>query len=138
MIPSFFILAGSILFRVVSRYSNAAQITTFLALLALGLGGIGLAHSVLTMQIALMVQQTGAGMAVPALIAWSQSKFAFRHRGRGMGVWTATFFLGQAISPIIIGAIAGQLGTMQGAFVAAGGAAGLAALVGAAMVARAR
>jgi len=137
MIPSFFILAGSILFRVVSRYSNAAQIATFLALFALGLGGIGLAHSVLTMQIALMIQQTGAGMAVPALIAWSQSKFAFRHRGRGMGVWTATFFLGQAISPVIIGTIAGKLGTMQGAFLAAGCAAGLAALVGAAMALRA-
>ena len=78
--------------------------------------------------VALIVQQTGAGMAVPALIAWAQSKFAFEHRGRGMGVWTSAFFLGQAISPIIVGTIAARIGTMQGAFLVSGLAAGVIAL----------
>jgi hypothetical protein len=36
-VPSFFILAGSILFRIVSRYNNAVQIATFLLLFGLGL-----------------------------------------------------------------------------------------------------
>ena len=119
-IPSMFILAGSILFRLVSRYSNAIQIAVLLGLLGLGLAGIGLARTVPAMQASLILQQTGAGMAVPALIAWAQSKFSFHHRGRGMGVWTSTFFLGQAISPIIVGSAAKSLGTMQGAFLAAG------------------
>jgi len=75
------------------------------------------------MQAALIVQQMGAGMAVPALIAWAQSKFSFAHRGRGMGIWTSAFFLGQAISPIIVGFAAQALGSMQMAFLAGGGAA---------------
>ncbi len=135
-VPSFFILAGSVLFRVVSRYSNAVQIATFLALFALGLGGIGLAHSMWTMQLALAIQQTGAGMAVPAMIAWSQTKFAFHHRGRGMGIWTAAFFLGQAVSPIVVGAIARSAGSMQAAFVITGCVAGLAAAMGAGLASR--
>ena len=120
LIPSMFIVAGSILFRLVSRYSTAIQIAVLLGLLGLGLAGIGLARSVPAMQASLILQQTGAGMAVPALIAWAQSKFSFHHRGRGMGVWTSMFFLGQAISPIIVGNAAKSLGTMQGAFLAAG------------------
>lgn len=119
-IPSFFILAGSVLFRVVSRYSNGVQIACFLALLGLGLGGIGLARSIGSMQLALMIQQTGAGMAVPALIAWAQTKFSFAHRGRGMGVWTSAFFLGQAVSPIIVGNLAHAGGSMQQAFLITG------------------
>ena len=89
-------------------------------LLGAGLAGIGLARTVGQVQLALIVQQTGAGMAVPALIAWAQSKFAFEHRGRGMGVWTSAFFLGQAISPLIVGTVAVRAGTMQGAFLAMG------------------
>lgn len=128
-IPSFFILAGAIVFRFVSRYSNAVQIATFLALLGIGLGGIGFARTVTQMQLALIVQQTGAGMAVPALIAWAQSKFGFAHRGRGMGVWTSAFFLGQAISPIIVGNVAHAAGSMQSAFQSTGLVALVAAVV---------
>ncbi|MDQ4419282.1 MFS transporter [Sphingobium sp. DEHP117] len=119
-LPAMFILAGSVVFRIVSRFSNAVQIATFLALLGTGLIGIGLARTILEMQLALILQQTGAGMAVPALIAWAQGKFSFEHRGRGMGVWTSAFFLGQALSPIIVGNTAGLAGTMQQAFILSG------------------
>lgn len=133
-IPSLFIVAGALVFRFVSRFSNAVQIGTFLALLGLGLAGIGLARTVGELQVALIVQQTGAGVAVPALIAWAQSKFGFAHRGRGMGVWTSAFFLGQAISPIIIGTVAGAGGSMQFAFIVAGAVA-LVAATGAIIIA---
>ena len=135
--PSLFILLGSVLFRLVSRYSNVVQIATVLGLLGVGLGGIGLSHSILPMQLALAVQQTGAGMAVPALIAWSQQKFGFAHRGRGMGVWTSAFFLGQAISPIIVGRLAAAAGSMHAAFLTTGMVAMVAALIGSAMALRA-
>lgn len=116
VVPALFIIAGSALFRFVSRYNNSIQIGVFLALLGLGLGSIGLARSIPQMEIALILQQTGAGMAIPALIAWAQSKFGFAHRGRAMGIWTSAFFLGQAISPIIVGNVALALGSMQAAF----------------------
>lgn len=119
-VPALFVVAGSIVFRFVSRYSNAVQLATLLGLLGFGLSGMGLTHSKPLMQMFLIVQQTGAGMSIPALIAWSQTKFSFAHRGRGMGIWTSAFFLGQAISPVIVGNVAGAAGSMHGAFVIAG------------------
>lgn len=128
-IPSMFILVGSVMFRLVSPFSNAVQIGAFLAILGIGLAGIGASGNVLEMQISLALQQTGAGMSVPSLIAWAQSKFSFRHRGRGMGVWTSTFFLGQAISPILVGIAAQKSGSMHSAFLLAGGLAVVAAVL---------
>lgn len=85
-----------------------------------GLAGIGLATSPVMMAAALVVQQTAAGMAVPTLINWTQSKFDYHHRGTGMGVWTAAFFLGQSQSPRLVHVIDATVGSMQGAFLIAG------------------
>ena len=56
---------------------------------------------------------------LPVLIGWAQSFLPFEHRGRGMGVWTACFFLGQFTSPLLISLSRQAMGTMQGAFVVA-------------------
>ncbi len=119
-IPAYFILAGAFVFRFASRWSNATQLGIMFGLFALGLGGIGVAQDIRTAQLALCVQQTAAGMAVPALIAWAQSKFGFAHRGRGMGIWSSAFFLGQAISPLIVAKAAGAASSMHGAFLWSG------------------
>ena len=97
-----------------------SRLGVVLLLLGSGLGGMGLATSVTGMIAALIVQQTAAGMTVPTLIAWTQSKYGFEHRGRGMGIWTAAFFLAQSQSPRLVHAIDAQAGSMQGAFLAAG------------------
>jgi MFS family permease len=119
-LPAYFILLGALIFRLVSRLPNGVQLAIVLGLLGTGLAGIGMAHTIPAMLVALCIQQTGAGMAVPALIAWAQTKFGYEHRGRGMGVWSSTFFLGQAISPMIVGFVAGRTGSMHGAFLTAG------------------
>jgi MFS family permease len=128
-IPQFFILAGAGLFKLLSDHSHRLQLGVFLLLMGLGLAGMGLAGTVGTMAAALIVQQTAAGMAVPALISWTQTKFDYDHRGTGMGVWTAAFFLGQSQSPRLVHLIDAQVGSMQGAFLVAG----LVGLAGAAM-----
>lgn len=119
-IPQLFILAGAGLFRLLAMRPNLLQLGVFLLLMGAGLAGIGLATSVTMMVAALIVQQTAAGMAVPTLIAWTQSKFGFEHRGRAMGIWTGAFFLGQSQSPRLVHAIDAQMGSMQGAFLVAG------------------
>lgn len=119
-IPSLFILAGSVLFRALAMKPNVLQLGVFLLLLGIGLSGIGLATSVGMMIAALIIQQTAAGMTVPTLIAWTQSKFGFEHRGRAMGLWTGAFFLGQSQSPRLVAAMDSAIGSMQGAFLIAG------------------
>jgi len=87
------------------------------ALLAFGLAcygiayvGIGLAPNYIVGLGFDALGQFGSGIILPTLIAWALSKYAFEHRGRGMGIWAACFFLGQFFSPPTMSLIAhGQL-----------------------------
>ncbi len=54
------------------------------------------------------LNQVGAGMLLPTLLTWAVSQLPFELRGRGTGIWTATFALGQFACnnlaiPIIMG-----------------------------------
>jgi MFS family permease len=119
-IPSLFVMLGALIFRLLGGKPNGVQLGAFFAMLGIGLAGIGLAPDWRWMVAFLVVQQTGAGMAVPALIAWAQTKLPFEHRGRGMGIWTACFFFGQFSSPWLVHKLNDMTGTMQGAFLIAG------------------
>lgn len=132
-LPTLFILAGASLFWWEGRRGIAVrwQIATCLALLGAGLAIMGLTPNWQGMILGMALQQTGAGMTIPTLIAWTQSRLPYEHRGRGMGIWTSTFFFGQFTSPLLISAIRAGTGTMQGAFLAAG----IASIIGAGIVA---
>ncbi|MFV3127156.1 MFS transporter [Niveispirillum sp. KHB5.9] len=121
---------GALLFGYLGKRATALQIFGFFALLGTGLAGIGLAPDHKWMLGLLLLQQMGAGMTVPTLIAWAQSKLPFAHRGRGMGIWASCFFLGQFTSPFFVaGAKSLTDGRVQSAFLVMG----IAALIGAAV-----
>jgi MFS family permease len=121
-LPTLFILVGAGIFWWVGKRGLAThwQIAIFLVLLGTGLSVMGLTRTWQGMIAGMALQQTGAGMAIPTLIAWAQSQLPFRHRGRGMGMWTATFFFGQFTSPLLVSVLRAQMGTMQGAFLVMG------------------
>jgi len=56
-----------------------------------------------------LVASAGTGLLLPTLVAWSVGRIPFASRGRSTGVWTSAFFLGQFLTPLIIGAIQGAL-----------------------------
>lgn len=121
-LPSLFIVAGAAIFWAMGRKgcSFRAQISVVLGLLGSGLALMGLTPNWQGMVAGMALQQAGAGMAIPTLVAWGQVRIPKQHRGRGMGVWTATFFFGQFSSPLIVSALRNGLGTMQAAFLATG------------------
>jgi MFS family permease len=119
-VPTLFVMLGAVIFWLLRRTSNALQIAAAFGLLGVGLALIGVLANYRLMLVALTIQQTGAGMAVPALIAWAQTKLPFEHRGRGMGAWTTCFFMGQFVSPAVVHLLDGATGTMHGAFLCAG------------------
>lgn len=121
-LPSLFILAGAGLFWWQGRRGVAVrwQIATALSLLGAGLLVMGLTHGWQGMILGMALQQTGAGMTIPTLIAWAQGQLPYAHRGRGMGIWTSTFFFGQFTSPLLVSAARVATGSMQGAFLTAG------------------
>ena len=129
-IPSLFVMVGAAVFKLLSKRGNALQFAVLLSMMGAGLAGIGLSTSVPMMLAALALQQTAAGMSVPTLIAWTQTKFNFEHRGRGMGIWTGAFFFGQFSSPWLVHRLDLATGSIKGAFLVAG-LAGLIVAVGA-------
>ncbi|WP_075791732.1 MFS transporter [Massilia putida] len=55
--------------------------------------------------------QVGGGLLLPALIAWALTHYRFEHRGRGMGLWGGSFFLGQFLSAPLMTLVQGAAGT---------------------------
>jgi MFS family permease len=64
--------------------------------------GISLAPGYISGALFDSVGQFAGGFGLATLIAWALSKYDYQHRGRGMGVWAACFFLGQFLSPPVL------------------------------------
>jgi MFS family permease len=119
-LPSLFVIAGAYIFWLMRNTANAVQLAVSFIALGAGLGLMGLVADYRLALVALTIQQAGAGMSVPALIAWTQTKLPFEHRGRGMGAWSSCFFLGQFTSPWFVHQLSTATGSMHGAFICAG------------------
>ncbi|MEH3035452.1 MAG: MFS transporter [Sphingomonas adhaesiva] len=116
------VLPGALLFNLLSRrWPGERVIATFLLLLGIGTGGMGLSTNVEMMTVFAFVQQFGAGMTVAGLIFWVSRLLPPQHRGRGFGLWTSAFFAAQFISPAIVGIIGGAAGGILVAFAVLGG-----------------
>ncbi|WP_338759901.1 MFS transporter [Massilia sp. METH4] len=127
-IPSIGVPIGAVIFRYTTRFGAGAQIFLVFVGYAIGLGGIGMAPDYKVALAFAFVQQLANGIIVPALIAWTQSKYSFEHRGQGMGWWASSFFVAQFLSPAAVNAMRGLVGDLQGAFLAFGIIAGVCAL----------
>jgi MFS family permease len=113
---------GAILFKLLSKRSSQLQFTVLFVLLGTGLVGIGMSKDLYTVVGFAFVQQLGAGMCIPTLIGWSLREMPDRFRGRGMGLWTSAFFLGQFLSPFLVTLVRGWTGGLLETFVACGAA----------------
>ncbi|MBB3859527.1 MFS family permease [Novosphingobium hassiacum] len=120
-IASIGVVLGALLFQWVSRrFSSDLQLLIFLSLLGIGLVGIGLSRDAMTMTAFAFVQQLGAGILIPALVLWTVSHLPAEHRGRGMGIWSGCFFLGQFVSPLLVSGTQLLAGSMRDAFLILG------------------
>jgi|JI10StandDraft_1071094.scaffolds.fasta_scaffold23465_4 MFS family permease len=119
-LPSVGVPVGGLLFYVTARHGGVAQLMLTFVLYAIGLAGIGLAGTVQAAMGFAFFQQVGSGLVISALIAWTQGKLAFEHRGRGMGMWASAFFAGNFVSPAIVSLVAAQVGGLKAAFVTFG------------------
>ena len=72
-----------------------------------------------------VIASFGSGLLLPSLLTWVVAATQFEDRGRVTGWWTAAFFLGQFLTPILMGALGAGLGGLP----AAVGVVGIAAAV---------
>lgn len=69
------------------------------------------------------ISQLASGLLLPTLLVWAMSLLDFDMRGRGTGLWTGAFTIGQFLSPIFVTVVGKQVGGLLASFGLMSGAA---------------
>ncbi len=115
---SIFVPVGTLCFWYLSpRLSLKAMFVLEFALMATGFLLMSILKDPWAFTFAAGLDQIGAGMLLPTLLTWAVARLPFAVRGRGTGLWTATFSLGQfacnnAAIPFIMAFTGGILPTI--------------------------
>lgn len=138
MIASLGVPAGTLVFRAAARLPIGMLLAVEFLVIAIGFAGMGKASGPWAFVAAAALNQLGCGMILPTLLTWATRGLAFAVRGRGTGIWTATFSVGQFVSGMLVTWLAGTVGGLLPAFVALGIACAAAAALAIAGQLRAR
>ncbi|AWT41442.1 MFS transporter [Streptomyces actuosus] len=126
-------VCGSVLFTRLAGRSRRLPVP--LLLCAAGFLAMGLADGLPLLIAGAVLNCVGTGLLLPTLLTLALSRLDFAERGRGTGLWTAAFFLGEFACPLVLLAARGALGGLAPAVALLGVAT---AAVGAALPASAR
>ena len=100
---------GSFVFHRLRSWSGSTLLLVGFGVAAVGYLGIGLSETFPPRAASAFIASVGAGMLLPTLLAWMLHELPGPVRGRGTGLWTGTFFLGQFVAPIVAVALSRQL-----------------------------
>ncbi|WP_417527483.1 MFS transporter [Marinomonas shanghaiensis] len=99
-------LIGSILWPVLRRLFGLNLCNAILfALVGAGLWLLSNAATYQQVLFAVTIQGIGAGLMVPNIMAATMNILPAKVRGRGLGIFTSSLYLGQFVSPIIVSII---------------------------------
>ena len=76
---------------------------------------MGLASAVPLVVVFAVVTGFGNGLLLPSLLTWALGSLTFEQRGRGTGVWTSAFFIGQFVCPLVVLALTGAFDSLGAA-----------------------
>jgi MFS family permease len=104
--------AGAISFRFLAKLGTRNLLAFAFGLAAVGLFLVSIAGSVPLAIAGAVIASAGTGVLLPTLLTWAVNGLDFHQRGRGTGIWTGTLFIGQFMTPIVLGAAAAALGSL--------------------------
>jgi MFS family permease len=99
---------GSLLFRLGRARAGPFLLAMGLGLATVGYAGAGMSGGFAAIAFFAVVACIGSGLMLPNMLSWLMRLLPAEMRGRGTGIWTGAFFLGQFIAPLIATAIAGR------------------------------
>ena len=112
---------GTFIFRGATKRLSTSQLLTLeFLIIAAGFIGMGSSHDYRLYLLAASLNQIGCGMILPTLLIWAIRGLPFEVRGRGTGLWTAVFSIGQFGSGITMTYFAKIMGGLLPAFSALG------------------
>jgi MFS family permease len=120
---------GCLAFARLARSTPRVLLPIEFGLSAVGLILVFATTAVPVITIGAVVTGFGTGLLLPTLLTWTVNRLLFEQRGRGTGLWTGTLFVGQFLSPIILGAVGAGIGGLQAALGVLGVAAAVMAVV---------
>lgn len=103
---------GGFLFALAVKRSALRIIPLAFALQAVGMLVLWLVPSIPGLVAGAVIASFGSGLLLPSLLTWAVSATPFEERGRVTGWWTASFYLGQFVTPILMGALAAATGAL--------------------------
>ncbi|MEA5455175.1 MFS transporter [Sinomonas sp. JGH33] len=121
--------AGAISFRFAAKAGPSRLLPAAFALAGIGLIAVWTAVSVPLALIGAVVTSAGTGLLLPTLLTWAVSGLQLEQRGRGTGIWTGVLYIGEFVSPIVLGIAASTIGGLQAALGVLGVLSALAALI---------
>ncbi|WP_294292776.1 MFS transporter, partial [uncultured Sphingomonas sp.] len=107
------VVLGALVFRRLGKVSPRTMLAMGFALAAAGYIGVGATGTFWPVAVMTVVASIGGGILLPALLTWVLRVLPPFARGRGTGLWTGTFFLGQFLAPILAIALTQATGGMQ-------------------------
>ena len=119
-IASLGVPAGTFVFRALSRLPIAPLLGMEFVIIGVGFVFMGRAADAQHFVAAAALNQLGCGMVLPTLLTWATRGLAFEIRGRGNGMWQATFAVGQFLSGMIVTFLGEHVGGLLPAFMALG------------------
>ncbi|MFF7274997.1 MFS transporter [Streptomyces griseorubiginosus] len=108
------VVVGAVVFAKAGR-SPQVWLPTAFGLCALGFAVIWLAPNPVVLTVGAVINCLGSGIMLPSLLTLAMSKLDYADRGRGTGLWTGSFFLGQFICPLAVLALTSAVGTLANA-----------------------
>ncbi|MFF7946148.1 MFS transporter [Streptomyces griseorubiginosus] len=108
------IVVGSATFARTGR-SPRAWLPAAFGLCTLGFTVVWLAPDPVPATLGAVITCLGGGIMLPSLLTLAMSKLDFADRGRGTGLWTGSFFLGQFLCPLVALALTSAVGTLANA-----------------------
>lgn len=104
---------GSVIFKRFKGASGPMLVSIGFMLAAIGYCGAALSGNLLLSSIFVIVACLGFGTLLPTMLTWVLKELPENVRGRGTGLWTGCFFLGQFAAPIVVTALQSQLGGLD-------------------------
>ncbi|MGX1267594.1 MFS transporter [Streptomyces phaeoluteigriseus] len=105
---------GSVVFTRLSG-DPRRRLPLLLVLCAAGFLVMGVADGLPLLIAGAVLNCVGTGLLLPSLLTLAMSRLDYADRGRGIGLWTAAFFLGEFVCPLVLLGGKGALGSLASA-----------------------
>ena len=108
-------VAGAVAFRRLSALGVPLNLAIAFGALGGGFLAVSAASDFNAVVIGAAFSGFGAGLVLPTLLTWLMRQLRFEERGRGAGAFTASFFVGQFVCPLVVLGLNKSLGGLGSA-----------------------